>query len=211
MIDLLIRDIVVGNKKFTEENKELLEAFSSGQKPYITLVSCSDSRLSGNILLENHCCRVFEIKNAGNRVYGSETSVLYGITHLKTPLVVILGHTDCGALKLCLSNIELAKNKFPEIAKIILNNDLLNFSDDEKLLALAELNVDEQISYLLSFKEVSELVKKGEVSILGCIYENKIVTGKRFRVISVNCAKSVESDLMNLLNFYKIPMERFYR
>jgi carbonic anhydrase len=90
---------------YFEQNFPLAQ-FKEGnfkQHPVITLLTCSDSRMPVDIFgsLFN---RIFCVENIGNQVKTSEGSVLYGLFHLHTPLMIIAGHTDCGAINAAESN-----------------------------------------------------------------------------------------------------------
>ncbi|MCK7460976.1 MAG: hypothetical protein MZU84_02360 [Sphingobacterium sp.] len=96
----IVAQIVLGNNYFTQTHPhEYFESFSYEQKPYITLVTCSDSRVPLNSLMPDTSNKVFSIQNIGNQILSTEGSVDYGIYHLKTPLLFFLGHSDCGAIK----------------------------------------------------------------------------------------------------------------
>ena len=103
----IVAQIVLGNNYFTQTHpQEYFESFSLEQKPYITLVTCSDSRVPLNSLLPDTSNKVFSIQNIGNQILSTEGSVDYGIYHLKTPLLFFLGHSDCGAIKAYLKGFE---------------------------------------------------------------------------------------------------------
>jgi carbonic anhydrase len=69
------------------------------QRPEITLLTCSDSRVQPSILSEEMIDKVFVIRNIGNQLENSAGSVDYGIFHLQTPLLMVLGHVNCGAVR----------------------------------------------------------------------------------------------------------------
>ena len=82
-------------KNFPERRTELV----SGQSPFVTVVTCSDSRVPPELIFDQGLGDIFVIRVAGNVmdpvVLGS---VEYGVEHLHTPLLVILGHQCCGAV-----------------------------------------------------------------------------------------------------------------
>lgn len=103
----IVAQIVLGNNYFTQTHpKEYFEGFSFEQKPYITLVTCSDSRVPLNSLMPDTSNKVFSIQNIGNQILSTEGSVDFGIYHLKTPLLFFLGHSDCGAINSYLKGFE---------------------------------------------------------------------------------------------------------
>src|SRR5262249_10338084 len=78
--------------------RELLA--EAGQKPFVTVLACSDSRVPVERLFDRGVGDVFVVRVAGNVIGGDESgSIEYGIEHLHTPLLVIMGHTKCGAVQ----------------------------------------------------------------------------------------------------------------
>jgi carbonic anhydrase len=76
-----------------------LEPLQGGQKPIATIVGCADSRTPPTILFNQGLGRLFIIRVAGNTVdRRGLASIVYAVKHLSCPLVVVLGHTGCGAV-----------------------------------------------------------------------------------------------------------------
>jgi len=74
--------------------------YEKGQNPYATIIGCSDSRVPLEIVFDAGPGELFVIRTAGNVVNVVEMGSLeYGVLHLKTPLVVVLGHQNCGAVR----------------------------------------------------------------------------------------------------------------
>jgi len=170
----------VGSQVELFEQQFPLADFAQGeykQHPVITLLTCADSRTPTNIFGPTFN-RVFAIKNIGNQLKTNEGSVLYGLLHLRTPLMIVSGHTDCGAIKASQTSwvdepagirneLSIVKTSLEEA----LNQTgfVLDSDSDVRFTELAELNVDVQISYLLANRRVAELVDKGELTIVGTI------------------------------------------
>lgn len=68
------------------------------QTPLITLLTCSDSRVHSSAILPDPFNNIFTVENIGNQVSTSEGSLDYGVLNLKTPLLLIVGHSCCGAI-----------------------------------------------------------------------------------------------------------------
>jgi carbonic anhydrase len=80
---------------YTEERKVL----ATGQHPYAVILTCSDSRTPPEILFDQKLGDLFVIRNAGNIADSvSLGSIEYAVEHLKSPLVVVAGHSKCGAV-----------------------------------------------------------------------------------------------------------------
>src|SRR5665647_3438001 len=72
----IILQIVEGNNLFTKSHqKEYYESFKAEQRPYITLVTCSDSRVPLNALMKDTSNKVFSIQNIGNQILSTEGSI----------------------------------------------------------------------------------------------------------------------------------------
>lgn len=73
---------------------------SEGQAPVAAVIACADSRVSPEILFRATLGELFVIRTAGNTPWGPEVvgSLEYAVDHLKVPLVLVLGHTKCGAI-----------------------------------------------------------------------------------------------------------------
>jgi len=97
-----------GNKRFSQGNlavKDLGAArrenlLTKGQEPFAVVITCSDSRVPPELLFDQALGDIFVIRTAGNVVDAIAIgSVEYAVEHLKTPLIVVLGHENCGAVK----------------------------------------------------------------------------------------------------------------
>lgn len=75
------------------------EVLAGGQKPFAVVLCCSDSRVAPEIFFDQRLGDIFVIRNAGNIVDQTTLGSLeYAVEHLGTPLVVVCGHSQCGAV-----------------------------------------------------------------------------------------------------------------
>ena len=90
---------VAGTARFSTVQKEILADLAKGQHPYATILGCSDSRVPPELIFDAGFGELFIIRVAGN-VLSPEIagSLQYAGRHLHTPLFVVLGHTNCGAV-----------------------------------------------------------------------------------------------------------------
>lgn len=80
------------------------ELVQEGQHPYACIVCCSDSRVQPEAIFHAGLGELFVIRTAGNTISASErATVAYACSHLHVPLVVIMGHTHCGAIEAAVS------------------------------------------------------------------------------------------------------------
>ena len=106
--DEALARLLDGNKRYVESKMNACgdttaaarEKLAKGQKPYAIILSCSDSRVPPEIIFDKSLGEIFVVRVAGNVpdpiVLGS---VEYAAEHLGSPLVVVLGHERCGAVK----------------------------------------------------------------------------------------------------------------
>lgn len=75
------------------------EELAKGQHPYAVVVTCSDSRVAPELLFDEGLGRIFVVRTAGNVVDDiALASIEYGVEHLHAPMVMVLGHSKCGAV-----------------------------------------------------------------------------------------------------------------
>ena len=99
-----------GNKRYRANKLELRDYSPAGvdrandQKPFATILTCSDSRLAPDLVFDVQEGNLFVVKVAGNSIdTGTLGSVEYGVAVLGVKLVMVLGHSDCGAVKAAIS------------------------------------------------------------------------------------------------------------
>jgi carbonic anhydrase len=200
-IQEIISQIVNGNNLFTNSHSgEYFESFKKEQHPYITLVTCSDSRVPLNALMSDTSNKIFSIQNIGNQILSTEGSVDYGIYHLKTPLLMFMGHSDCGAIKAYLKGFDSEtygiKHELDFLRPII--SDHMHEPDFNKLHAhVIEKNLDYQVN--IACKKYKDLIHSGELTVLAGFYDFRGEFGKgpgTFIIVNVNKHK----DLIEMLN-----------
>jgi carbonic anhydrase len=205
----MVAQIVLGNNYFTQTHpREYFESFSDEQKPFITLVTCSDSRVPLNALMPDTSNKVFTIKNIGNQILSTEGSVDYGIRHLKTPLLFFLGHSDCGAIKAYLKGFD--KETYEDIKheldflRPIIKNDVANVKDYESLHThIIEKNLDYQVN--IAYKKYKELVLSDELMIMAGFYDFKGEYGKGMGdIVIVNVNKLKDAEQMRTLPVFEM-------
>lgn len=105
-----LAELKSGNERFVSgkrvrtllalQDPELRMNLSKGQAPFAVIVTCSDSRLMDNLIFDQELGRLFTIREAGNSPdLQGIASAEYAVEHLGSKVVVVLGHTACGAVK----------------------------------------------------------------------------------------------------------------
>jgi carbonic anhydrase len=106
-----LKRLVAGNERFLKGTarfptvqKDVLAALAHEQHPYATIIGCSDSRVPPELLFDANFGELFVIRVAGN-VLSPEIagSLQYAGVHLRTPLFLVLGHENCGAVQAALN------------------------------------------------------------------------------------------------------------
>ena len=121
--DEALRDLIRGNERFSKgqvtgprRRPEDFRAVAEGQYPEAVIVSCADSRVAPEILFDVGVGDIFVIRVAGNVIGGAGASVKgsieYAIAELHVPLIVVLGHSGCGAVKSAIKHVD-AKDSLP--------------------------------------------------------------------------------------------------
>lgn len=112
-LDAAVTRLVDGNRRFVEERplapppSAERVALASGQAPFATILGCSDSRVPIEAIFDQHPGNLFVVRIAGNIVNDDVlASVEYGVAILNTMLVVVLGHTKCGAVQAAIDHVQ---------------------------------------------------------------------------------------------------------
>lgn len=122
---------VSGNLAPKDHYDEDRQRLSQGQHPFAVVLCCSDSRVVPEILFDQKLGDLFVIRNAGNVVDEDVLgSIEYAVEHLGSPLVVVLGHSSCGAVTATCQGgelpghiVDIAKRIRPSISEGCCVND----------------------------------------------------------------------------------------
>jgi carbonic anhydrase len=163
--------------------RETLTDLAKGQRPFATILGCSDSRVPPEWIFDAGLGELFVIRVAGN-VFSAEIagSLQYAGSHLQTPLFVVLGHEGCGAVGAALATqYEGAQHR----ARIqILVDSILpglpavdaQFAPEQRLARAVESNVRWTVRQITRTPEGQARQAEGRMKIVGAIYE--IETGR---------------------------------
>ena len=178
-----------GNSRFqnnTPLDRDLLGQVSDtskGQYPFATILSCIDSRVSSEIIFDQGIGDIFSARVAGNFVNEDILgSMEFACKLAGTKIIVVLGHTACGAVKgACdharLGNLTALINKIePAVAAVSEPQDetLRNSSNIDFVNEVAAKNVQMTIDNIRSNSQVlAEMEQQGEIKIVGGMYDIK--------------------------------------
>lgn len=139
------------------------QELSKGQAPRATVVSCSDSRVHTNMWDKTPEGDLFMIRNIGNQIATSHGSVEYGVNHLGSSLLLIVGHSRCGA-------IGAASGDYSTLEEAVKKElDTINITKGGASIDGVKTNVNNQVA--AAMKEWSEKVKSGELLVVGAVYD----------------------------------------
>lgn len=169
---------VSGHARFPTMQKEVLAELAKGQRPYATVLGCSDSRVPPELVFDAGFGELFIVRVAGNVLGPSILGTLqYAGTHLHTPLFVVMGHEGCGAVKAALAS-KLQGTTQKSRIEVLLENILpaLDGLDEaqspEALLRSAvEANVRHNVRQLLETPEAKGRTAEGGMRLVGAVYD----------------------------------------
>lgn len=183
--DSALKMLEAGNERFVagdlqspNQKPSRRIATENGQKPFAVVVTCSDSRVPPEIIFDRGVGDIFVIRAAGNLLddYGVG-SVEYAVEHLGAKLVMVLGHSKCGAVKAALASPD-APGKIGKITKDL--QQAVKYGRElpgDPLENAINANVLMIVKQLKESKPImEEMIKEKGVKVVGGVYDIK--TGK---------------------------------
>ncbi len=185
--EMSLQNLKEGNKRFQNNVRlsrnltEQVKETANGQYPYATVLSCIDSRVSSELIFDQGMGDLFSVRIAGN--FSNEDilgSMEFACKLAGTKLVVVLGHTACGAVKgACdharLGNLTALINKIKpavEAVKEPLDASLRNSKNIDFVNNVAEMNVQMTIENIRNQSPVlAEMETNNEIKIVGGMYD----------------------------------------
>lgn len=203
----LLNSIKETNEVYSENNEQSIKSFSKSQTPICTLVMCCDSRAHSTSFTYNPENNFFIVRNIGNQYILNQGCVEYGVRVLKTPLLVFLGHTACGAVQASMGDYgNLHSSIIREIDHLALSikKSKINSkcSHEEQWRDAVINNVNQQVD--LALKDFADLRENKSIAILGMVLDidNSIGDGHgKIAVVNLNgetdSAKLANNEFIN--------------
>src|SRR5262245_52147472 len=182
--------LMAGNERFLRGEarcaglkRETLADLAKGQRPYATILGCSDSRVPPEWIFDAGLGELFVIRVAGN-VLGQEIAgtLQYAGSHLQTPLFVVLGHEGCGAVSAALATRHEGQ-QFRERIQLLLQNIVAGLpeldprlSPEQQESRAVEANVRWTVRQIMESPEGRARKAEGRLKVVGAVYE--IETGR---------------------------------
>ena len=182
-----LNELKLGNQRFVNKNqlnRDLLQQVkqtSTGQYPFATILSCIDSRVSSELIFDQGIGDIFSVRIAGNFINEDILgSMEFACKLAGTKLILVLGHTACGAVKgACdharLGNLTALINKIEPAVEAVTEpkeESQRNSSNINFVNSVAEKNVEMTISNIRSSSPVlAEMEEQGSIKIIGGMYD----------------------------------------
>ncbi|GIM27686.1 carbonic anhydrase [Clostridium polyendosporum] len=176
--------LIEGNKRYVSgklANKDislkvLSQLYTNGQYPFAAILTCSDSRVSPELIFDVGLGDIFVVRNAGNVVDSIVSgSIEYAVQLLNVPLVIVLGHDKCGAVKAAVDggevspNIKAVTSNIDPVVKYVKAN-YKNIKGEEIASKVEDENILYSVNKLLENSVIKELKSNGNVDVIPVKY-----------------------------------------
>lgn len=174
-------DFLADKAKVSPQDHNQRLEIARGQTPFAILVGCSDSRVPPELLFDTGLGEVFIVRNVGNTVDTVALgSIEYGVLELGVPLIVVLGHERCGAVKAALAVVQknatypgsIGQTLEPIIPAVLKANSAVGLKGDDLLDAAVRENVRRTVNRLRNSEaSLIEPMLAGKLKIVGARYD----------------------------------------
>ena len=180
-LELLIK----GNQRFIKNEQqvknlsEMREALIDNQQPFAAILGCSDSRTAPETIFDQTLGDVFSVRLAGNVACRKAIGSLeYSCKYLGSKIIVVMGHSNCGAIKAACDNFEegniteITKLLQPAVSEETTTLDPERNSKNSVFVSnVCFLNVKKQIQSIINQSDIlRDLLDKKQIGIIGAIY-----------------------------------------
>jgi carbonic anhydrase len=190
-----------GNQRFVTDNPShvrqdfgLRTELAKEQKPFAALFGCSDSRLSAEIIFDVGLGDLFVVRNAGQVI--AETilgSLEYAVEVLGVPLILVLGHDECGAIRATMNSTEgqvmpqgeFIHNLVERITPTVLAAKASGLNEIDQITAL---HIKDTINELIARSAlIAERIESGKLAVVGANY--KLTLGEIHEIVTIGNTK----------------------
>jgi carbonic anhydrase len=195
--------LIEGNQRFSNSlttNKDLLQVANivkDKQHPFAAILSCSDSRTSTEIIFDQSLGDLFSVRLAGNIASNKAIGSLeYSCKYLGSKLVVVLGHSSCGAVKAACDGFnggnigEIIEMIDPAVQQETSVTAQRDSSNAEFVGKVCHLNVGYQIETILKQSDIlRDMLKNQEIGLIGGVYDlasAEVTFPEQYRLFSLN-------------------------
>jgi carbonic anhydrase len=188
--DAVLAQLLEGNRRFMAGQTSLLTrrrpadfaALAEGQAPRTIVLACADSRVAPELIFDQGIGDLFVVRVAGNVVSGAgpvvKGSIEFAVAELGARLIVVLGHSQCGAVKSAAAHIEAGDALPGAIGPLveIIRPAVARAKDrpGDRLDNAIQANVERCVETLKGLDPIlSGLAKSGELKVVGAVYDLK--------------------------------------
>lgn len=159
-----ISEILAQNSVYDKvKGEKFFKELAKGQHPRATVVTCSDSRVHTNMLDTTPEGDLFMVRDIGNQIATAKGSVEYGVNHLASSLLLVIGHSKCGAIAAASGDYSALE---PAIQKEL---DTIKIGKGVANIDGVKTNVNNQIT--AAMEDFGDKVKEGHLLVLGAVYD----------------------------------------
>jgi carbonic anhydrase len=177
--DKALQKLMEGNKRYVDfkraypdQDQVRLKVVAQAQHPFAVILGCADSRVSPELLFDQGLGDLFVIRVAGNILDdGTLASIEFATAELGVPLVMVLGHQRCGAVKATLEGGEVPGHISRLVEAIKPALEIAKDQPGDKLDNAVRANTRMVVGQIKSSTPIlADLAKKGKVNIVGAYY-----------------------------------------
>lgn len=177
--DAALDKLMEGNHRFVQHQAQYphqtqarLQEVAYAQHPFVTILSCADSRVPAEILFDQGIGDIFDVRIAGNIVSPESVgSIEYAIALLNTPLLMVLGHERCGAVTAAVQNEPLPGEMNSFVKAILPAVDRVKVQPGDTVENAVVANVRYQMEQLERSTLIAERIQSGELKLVGGRYD----------------------------------------
>lgn len=171
---------VAGTAAHPDQSVDRRTALREGQHPFAAVLACADSRVAPELLFDQGLGDLFVVRSAGQVLdHAVLGSLQYGVGELETPLLVVLGHSRCGAVKATIETIEKhAEASHTDIDALVAairpaveEAEELGASEKNLLSVSIDMNVERVVEHLKAAPVLAAAAKLRKVKIVGATYD----------------------------------------
>jgi carbonic anhydrase len=165
--------------------QELFERLAAGQAPMALFITCSDSRITPDLLMQTRPGDLFILRNAGNMIppYGAsrggeEATIEYAVRALGIKHIIVCGHSHCGAIRALLHPEDVVEMpavanwlSHAEATRRIVKENYSHLDEVAKQKAAIEEHVLVQLENLRTHPSVAAKLSKGDLTLHGWVYK----------------------------------------
>jgi carbonic anhydrase len=177
--DAVLRELQAGNDhhvskryRHPHQNAARQRELAESQHPHATILSCADSRVAPEIILDQGLGDLFDVRVAGNVAGDAElASMEYAAVHLHTPLLVVMGHQKCGAVTAAAETGE-AEGHLPSLLALIRPAvERARAQPGDLIDTAVRMNVEDVARQVRGSTPVlASLAERGTLKVVGAVY-----------------------------------------